>query len=257
MYFAYYDGVQLATGQRSQMWMLEPDVAYAFPNDAGLTVLAVMPAKERLPHFQKNLETSMLGFLERLPDGPDLSHAHRRSDIIGIVDYPSSTRRIAGPGVALVGDAAMVSDYLWGVGCGFAFNSAEWLVDAVAPALAGHGDLDKALGTYRSHHRQKLRGHQFLMTDFSGGRAYNPLERLMFSAAAKDPGMAAHLSAFAERWVGPSTFLAPAALARAAQVNIRHRRQLAKTTNEAATPTKGRATGHRRRLRPSNAEPRD
>jgi flavin-dependent dehydrogenase len=231
IYFAYYDGVRLATGQRSQMWMLEPDVAYAFPNDAGLTVLAVMPAKEKLPRFRDDLETSMLRVLERLPDGPDLSRAHRRSDIVGIVDYPSITRRVAGPGVALVGDAAMVSDYLWGVGCGFAFNSAEWLVDAVAPALTGHHDLDKALGTYSKRHRRKLRGHQSLMTDFSGARPYNPLERLMFSAAAKDPGMAEHLSNFAERWVGPSEFLAPAALVRAARVNIRHRRRPARFTN--------------------------
>ena len=108
IYFAYYDGVQLATGQRSQIWMLEPDLAYAFPNDAGLTLLAVNPAKEKLAEFRNDLETSMRGVLERLPNGPDLTHAHRRSDIVGIIDYPSITRRVAGPRVALVGDAAMV-----------------------------------------------------------------------------------------------------------------------------------------------------
>jgi 2-polyprenyl-6-methoxyphenol hydroxylase-like FAD-dependent oxidoreductase len=230
IYFAYYDGVRLVTGQRSQIWMLEPDLAYAFPNDAGLTLLAVNPAKEKLAEFRNDLETSMRGVLERLPNGPDLTHAHRRSDIVGVIDYPSITRRVAGPRVALVGDAAMVSDYLWGVGCGFAFNSAEWLVDAVAPAIVGHRDLDKALQAYSKRHRRELRGHQYLMTDFSRGRPYNPLERLMFSAAAKDPRMSEHLFDFLERRVGPSKFLAPTALARAAQINLRHRRQPATST---------------------------
>jgi len=39
------------------------------------------------------------------------------------------------PGMALVGDAALAIDPLWGVGCGWALQSAEWLADSVAPAL--------------------------------------------------------------------------------------------------------------------------
>src|SRR5438552_1118147 len=44
-YFAYYADAPLVSGTQSQMWLLEPDVAYAFPNDDGLTLLAIFVAK--------------------------------------------------------------------------------------------------------------------------------------------------------------------------------------------------------------------
>ena len=52
------------------------------------------------------------------------------TDLSGVVNYACVSRRPTAPGLAWVGDAAMTSDYLWGTGCGNAFQSAEWLVDA-------------------------------------------------------------------------------------------------------------------------------
>lgn len=45
----------------------------------------------------------------------------------------------------------------------------------------------------------------------------------MFSAAARDESVARHMHLFASRLIGPLGFLNPAALAKAAAVNIRHR----------------------------------
>ena len=42
---------------------------------------------------------------------------------------PNKMRPAARPGLAFVGDAALATDPLFGVGCGWAFQSAEWLVD--------------------------------------------------------------------------------------------------------------------------------
>jgi hypothetical protein len=61
-----------------------------------------------------------------------------------------------------------------------------------------------------------------MISDFSTGRGYNPIERLMFSAAARDPVCADHVFAFGSRCIGVTAFLSPSAMARAIWVNARH-----------------------------------
>ncbi|MFF3618941.1 NAD(P)/FAD-dependent oxidoreductase [Streptomyces sp. NPDC002467] len=221
-YLAHFRDLPLRGGV-GQTWFLEPDMAYAFPNDDGVTVLAVLPDKKRLPAFREDLEGSFLEFVRALPDAPPIDSAERITKFIGTVDYPLVTRDPTAPGIALVGDAALTGDPLWGVGCGWAFQSAQWLVEAVAPAAAGRGDLDRALVGYGRRHRRRLRGHQAMAVDFAKARPFNPGERLVFSAAARDESMARHMYMFAARLIGPVRFLNPAALAKAAAVNIRYR----------------------------------
>ncbi|MFG2292370.1 NAD(P)/FAD-dependent oxidoreductase [Streptomyces sp. NPDC048603] len=222
-YLAHFRGLPLHGGI-GQTWFLEPDMAYAFPNDDGVTVLAVLPDKKRLPAFREDLEGSFLSFVRALPEAPPIDSAERVSKIIGAVDYPLLTRRPTAPGLALIGDAALTGDPLWGVGCGWALQSAQWLAEAVAPATAGRGDLDRSLAVYARRHRRRLRGYQYLAADFATARSFNPLERLMFSAAARDEAVARHMYLFASRLISPLRFLSPVAVARASAVNIRHRR---------------------------------
>lgn len=77
--------------------------------------------------------------------------------------------------------------------------------------------------TYARTHRRRLRGHQYLAADFAKARPFNPMERLIFSAAARDEAVARHMHLFASRLIGPLRFLNPAALAKASAVNIKHR----------------------------------
>ena len=65
--------------------------------------------------------------LADLPDGPDLSAGRRVTKIMRRLDMSNIRRRVSGPGVALVGDAAQATDPLVGVGCGWALQSGEWL----------------------------------------------------------------------------------------------------------------------------------
>ncbi len=102
-------------------------------------------------------------------------------------------------------------------------RSSPPLVECTANALRGEGDLDQALVRYRKRHRRELAGHEFLISDYATGRAFNPIEKLMYSAAAKDPAAAAALLAFGACTVGVGTFLSPRAVARAVWVNIAHR----------------------------------
>jgi flavin-dependent dehydrogenase len=223
LFFAYYRDLPLATGTRSQIWMLEPDTAYAFPNEDGVTLLGCTPSKERLPEFKNDLEGSFVRFFENLPMGPRLSDAERVSKIIGATDLANVSRPAARPGLAFVGDAALWSDPLWAVGCGWAFQSAEWLVEETADALLGDGDLDRALRRYGKVHRARLAGHHSSIADFSTGRPFNAIERLMFSAAAEDERTLRHFHAFGSRLISVRQFLAPRAIGRALWVNARHR----------------------------------
>lgn len=221
-YLAHFRDLPLPGGI-SHTWFLEPDMAYAFVNDDGVTVLAALPDKKRLPAFREDLEGSFLAFFRDLPEAPPIDSAERTTKIVGTVDYPLISREPTAPGVALIGDAALTADPLWGVGCGWALQSAQWLAKAIAPAATGRGDLDGSLAVYAREHRRRLRGHQYLAVDYAKARPFNPVERLMFSAAARDAAMARHMHRFASRLIGPSRFLNPAALARAAAINIKHR----------------------------------
>lgn len=221
-FFAQYTGVRLTT-ERTQLWMHEPAMSYAMPNDDGVTVLACMPTKADLAAFQADREAAMLAILRTLPDGPVLDGASRVSKIVGTTDYPLITRDPTPvPGVALVGDAALTSDPTQGVGCGWAFQSAEWLADAVAPALRDGGRLDQPLRRYRRR-RRVLKGHQATIEEEAKANPPSAFDRLMVRAAVHDPKMAGHFSTFVNRTITMGSFVAPSAVARAVWVNARHR----------------------------------
>ncbi|GAA0587497.1 NAD(P)/FAD-dependent oxidoreductase [Streptomyces crystallinus] len=221
-YLAHFRGLPVHEGI-GQVWFLDPDMAYAFPNDDGITVLAVLPDKKRLPAFREDLEGSFLDFVRALPEAPAVDSAERVSKITGTVNYPLISREPTAPGLALIGDAALTGDPLWGVGCGWALLSAHWLAEAAGAAVTGRGDLDRSLAAYARRHRRQLRGQHFLAVDYAKGRPFNPVERLIFSAAARDASVARHMHLFASRLISPSRFLSPVALAKASVVNIRHR----------------------------------
>jgi menaquinone-9 beta-reductase len=222
-YSAYFKGIELETGDDAQLWLLDPNVAYAFPNDDNVTLLAAFIAKDEVPAFKRDLQGSLLNHFAGLPNAPDVSGATMISDVLGKVDMPNLSRPAAAAGMAFVGDAAMAADPLWGIGCGWAFQSGEWLAEEVGPALAGAGDLDAALERYRVRHRRGLAGHYFMSADYSTGRRLTPFERLFFSAAAKDRKTAERLFAFGSRSVGPLATFTPAAVARMLWANATHR----------------------------------
>lgn len=195
-YFAYYRDLPLVTGETSQIWMLDPDVAYAFVQDDGLTLLAAFQTHDRLPWFKRNLERNFEAFYAGLPDGPRLSGAERVSKIIGKLEMPNTIRRAARPGLAFVGDAALAADPLWGVGCGFALQAADWLADELGPVLAGGSEaqVDGALQRYRKRHRKGLLGHFLLTSDQASARPINGIEHVLYAAAVRDERCAARLT---------------------------------------------------------------
>lgn len=207
-YFAYWRGVRPRTAN-ARAWLLDPDAAAQFPNEDDLTALVTGYHRSRLTEVRADLERTYMGRIEALPNAPDLSRAERVSKLIGKLEMPNVMRSAARPGIAFVGDAAVASDPLVGVGCGWAFQSAEWLTQAAAPTLVAGGDLDTALDRYRRQVRQRLGPHHFLIADYASGRRTSALERAIYRAAAADPYVVRAFEPVGTRRRSPAAMLNP------------------------------------------------
>src|SRR4051794_6658744 len=220
-YGGYFEGPPPKHSPDGLIWFLDPHWGAAFPTDSDLTFYAAMPTKERLPEFKKNPEEALVRFLADVPEPPPIRESRAIEPVIGKIDMTNRMRKPVAPGLALIGDAALATDPLFGVGCGWAFQSSEWLVDGVRPALQGGESLEQSLERYRRRHARELGGHAFFIHDYANGRRLNPSERLMFAAAARDPKAAVILDRFATRQIRPQQAL-PRVMPRALAVNVRH-----------------------------------
>jgi 2-polyprenyl-6-methoxyphenol hydroxylase-like FAD-dependent oxidoreductase len=229
VYGGYFEGPAPAGAPDASLWFLDPHMAAAFPTDGGLTLYAVMPTKDLLSEFRADPVKALIDFVAGVPDAPPIRASRLVEPLQGKLDMTNVAHAVAAPGLALVGDAALAIDPLWGVGCGWAFQSAEWLADAVAPALVGAAarsrpaELQRGLKRYRRRHARGLRGHAAMIYGYAGGRRFNLGERMLFAAAARDDRIARRFEAFGTRSVGPARMFATT-LPRALLVTARHRR---------------------------------
>lgn len=238
-YFAYYRDTPTVTGDDMQVWFLDPDVAFAFPTDAGLTMLACAVDKSLLSDFKSDPEREMQRVFEGLADGPRLDPAKRESKVIGALDVTNLSRPPSSQGLALIGDAATACDNLPGVGCGWALESAEWLAEAVAgPLLAGDPDaIDGALKTYARRHGRSLAMHRQMISSTSAGRKFDPMSKLLFRGAARDQQLANRMLLVAARWITPLQVMREGTLGRILRVNLsREARPLGLVRREKASP---------------------
>ncbi len=211
-YFAYWRGIEqprTPRGNSIRLWLLEPDGVAQFPNEDDLTLLVASYHRSRMPEVRADPEGSYLRALADLPEGPDLGGGEQVSKLLGKLEVPNVIRPAATPGMAFVGDAALATDPVFGVGITFAFQSAEWLVDETSGALQGGGDLDAALRRYRRKFAWRLGPHHLQIADFSTGRDFTPLERLTFRRATTDPALANALGKVLTRERSPFRLLDP------------------------------------------------
>ena len=217
-YFAYWTGLQPMTHVRG--WLLDPDNAAQFPNEDDLTLLAVGATKADLPEFRADPEAAYARRIRALPDAPDLAAGERVSKLVGKIDMPNVWRAAAHDDVAFCGDAAVASDPLWGVGCGWAFQTAEWLVDETAHALDGGSGLGDGLERYRRVVLRRLGIHHLVMSEFASGRRTNPPERAYFRAAARDEAVARAMGEVAGRFDSPLRLFRPGTVARVVRAQV-------------------------------------
>ena len=239
-YGGYFDGPAPANAPDASLWLLDPHMAAAFPTDSGQTFYAVMPTKDLLPQFRADPAKALVEFIAAIPEAPPILASQLVGPVQGKLDMTNVAHAVTAPGLALVGDAALAIDPLWGVGCGWAFQSAEWLADSVAPALAGGAnvaELEHGLKRYRRRHARGLRGHALLMYDYAGGRKLNLGERFLMSAAVSgDERLGRTFEAFATRCIGPARMFA-SGVPRAALVHARSQRSARAGGDSHALPT--------------------
>lgn len=225
-YFTYYRDLPLGSAANSRAWYLGTNLAYAFVNDNGMTVLCVFLPLDRLDEWKRDVYGNFVRFWEQVPDGPQLQGAEWEGEMRGMIRMPNLSRPAAARGMAFIGDAALALDPIWGTGCGFAFQSAAWLVDCTAAALCSKPSvdhpLDQGLKQYRLRHRSETRGHAFHISDFSQVRQHRFLEQLLFSAATRDGTLARRLLAYLGRSISITQLASPATLMRALRVNLTH-----------------------------------
>ncbi|MBA3866545.1 MAG: NAD(P)/FAD-dependent oxidoreductase [Solirubrobacterales bacterium] len=224
--FAYASYFENPSGSLdSSVWFLDPQISAAFPTDGGLVLYVAMQTKDRLPEFRRDPKAALLASVAAIPES-STRPGREVGPLLGKLQMPNRVRGPVAPGLALIGDAALATDPLFGVGCGWAFQSGAWLADCVAPALHGAEPLQKGLARYRRRHRRELRGHAFFIHDYANGRRFNPIEKLAFFAAARDPELATMFDAYATRQIRPTQMFAktiPRTIAVAAREALPHR----------------------------------
>jgi len=209
-YFAYWRGVRPQL-ERARVWLLDPDGAAHFPNEDDIAVLVAVAHRSRLQEFRDDLEGVYGRWFDDLEDAPDLSGAERISKVLGVLDHENVFRPAARPGLALVGDAAVAADPLWGVGISWAFQSGEWLVQETADALSAgaSGDLDRALNRYRRAVALRLGLHHVAIAEYSSGRKLSAPERTMSRAIPHEPRLVRAMDDVASRRHLPLRMLDP------------------------------------------------
>lgn len=219
-FYTYFRDVPLTKANVAQAWYANPDVALIFPTDDDVVMISVMPKLEDSAAWQSDREGKLVRMFNDLPNAPSLRHAKRISPVLGTLEMPVIWRQASKPGFALIGDAAFAPDPIWGVGCGWAFQSAEWLVDCVATKLKEPAHLDQALRKYRNLHRWRLAGHALHMANYASGRTFYSVEKFLFSAATKDPVCANRVHAYGHRKIGITGLMSLNLLARAVKANL-------------------------------------
>ncbi len=219
-YGAYFEDATPAAAPDASMWLRDPDMVAAFPTDCGLTFYAAMPAKRNAASFREDPDRALVEAVAAVPDAPPIEAGRRVGPTQGKLDMTNVAHAPVASGLALVGDAALAIDPLWGIGCGWALQSAEWLGESVAPALLGSERLTRGLRRYRLRRARALWAHSATIYDYSSGRSMTPPERMLFREAASDPTLARIMEAYGNRCIGPVRMLA-SAMPRASLLGLR------------------------------------
>jgi len=165
-FYAYWIGVPT---DGVEFYLRHGHDVLVFPTHDGLTCIWAGRANDQWEAYRAHREETYLASLD-----PSLVERTRKGQRVtafkGTHRLPNHVRQGAGPGWALVGDAAYHRDPLTGMGIGDAFLGAQLLADAFRRGL--DGDLDAELAAYAGDLEEKV------------GAAF---DYTLASAALKDP----------------------------------------------------------------------
>lgn len=212
--FAYYDGVKLKSGENSQFWFFGDKSIFAYPlcNDAVLLCI-FLPLADK-DKWQGDVDEKFLEEYRSLDKAPDFSAARRSTDFHRMMDMTNCYRKPSGKGVALVGDAALQSDPMSGIGCGWAIQSSYWLFQETRLYVRHPVMRNVGIARYAKTHKRRLLPHNKFIVQSSLARDHGFLEVLLFKAGARNQRVADLIGDFVGRKIDVSDFLSPGNIVR-------------------------------------------
>lgn len=149
MYYAYFQGLNSFEEPTAEHHFVGNSLAYIFPTDADLTLVALSLPIDEFPSFKKEPLKRLQSHLESLPLlAPRLCKAEIVTEVRGAGNIPCYQRLPYGPGWALVGDAHQVMDPWSGMGIDHATTHADFLATALHRYLKEDITWEAAMNEY-------------------------------------------------------------------------------------------------------------
>ncbi|MGW1990511.1 NAD(P)/FAD-dependent oxidoreductase [Embleya sp. NPDC001921] len=213
-YYAYYDDPRAEWRGTAAMWRTDRELGTAFPCDGGLTLVLLMPPKERADAFRLDLEGEYDRTLALMPGLAErVAGCTRTTKIVRATDLPSYFRRSAGPGWALAGDAGHFKDPVTAQGIRDALRFGRLLGEATAPVLGDPERLDAATASWERRRDHECRETYHWTNTLARSTAVTPLEETLLRSMATRPEGSRPLLDVYSRIRKPSELLTPGVLA--------------------------------------------
>jgi flavin-dependent dehydrogenase len=153
-YYAYFNDLDSFDVPTAEHHFVGNTIAYVFPTDGDLTMVAVsMPIRD-FAEFKKSPMNNLQAHLESLPLLiPRLRDAELASDVYGSGNIPCYQRMPYGLGWALVGDAQQVLDPWSGMGIDHAVTHADMLANSLNYWLKEYTTWKVAMSDYHNRIR--------------------------------------------------------------------------------------------------------
>jgi 2-polyprenyl-6-methoxyphenol hydroxylase-like FAD-dependent oxidoreductase len=153
-YYTYFQGLASLEEPIAEHHFAGNTLAYVFPTDANLTMVALSLPIADFRSFKKEPLKRLQAHLGSLPLlAPRLDKAEVCTEVNGSGNIPCYQRVPYGPGWVLVGDAHQVMDPWSGMGIDHATTHADFLADSLDRWLKGNTAWETAMQEYHSQAR--------------------------------------------------------------------------------------------------------
>lgn len=205
--------------QMAGLHVLGKDYFAACPIDQGGYTANLVVDRAAMRGGQQGLRQL---FQERLREAPALleliGEAEPSEDLLACGPLRANTRRIVGPGAALVGDACGFVDPMTGEGLYFAMRGAALLAPTIDAALRAPARERRALRTYCRSRRLEFAPRYALARLLQRGLRRPGIPDLVVSRLARSPRMHGLLMGLTGDYLPPSALLRPSVWMEAGRV---------------------------------------
>ncbi len=163
LFYSYYkdwEGEAMETHHRDGLSF------YAFPSNWGLACIGSYWPVSQWPEVKKDPEAALAAAAAAIPEVADrFRRARRIEPMQGWAGTAARYMRSAGPGWALIGDAAYLKDPILGIGIADAYRDADYSADAILAGFAEGGDAIEQRLAAHEERRAKATAATYEMND--------------------------------------------------------------------------------------------